>query len=134
MLKQFIFSFGLLLTLTAATAASAADIPVVSTTSANLRAGPAVSYPVVARLPAGSRLVLHGCLARYDWCDVSWGGNRGWLSAGYLNAIYRNAPVALTAIAAARLGVAIVAFDAGFWHRHYLGRPWYPRWRYYWRW
>jgi len=36
-----------------------------------------------------------------------------------------------TAVAAARLGIGIVAFDAGYWRRYYFGRPWYPRWRHY---
>ena len=115
-------------------AAHAAEIPVISTRSVNLRAGPGVNFPVVARLPSGAPLVLHGCVEGYAWCDVSWGAERGWLASAYLGHVYRGAPVALTAAAAARLGIAIVAFDAGYWHRYYLGRPWFPRWRYYHRW
>lgn len=114
--------------------AHAAEIPVVARTAVNLRAGPAVGYPIVAHLPPRAHLVLHGCLADYDWCDVSWGPDRGWLASADMGAIYRGAPVAITAIAAARLGVAIVAFDAGYWRRYYVGRPWYRRWRYYYRW
>ena len=133
MLKKLIFGCGVVLALMTATAAQAEEIPVVSTTGVNLRAGPGLDYPVVVDLPAGARMVLHGCLTGYAWCDVTWRGNRGWLSAAYMSAIYRNAPVAVTAAAATRLGIAIVTFDAGYWHRYYFGRPWYPRWRYY-RW
>jgi len=133
MLKKLILVTAAAVALAAASAATAADNPVVSTTGINLRAGPGLNYPVVVDLPAGARMALHGCITGYTWCDVSWGGNRGWLASAYMSTIYRNAPVAVTAVAAARLGVAIVAFDAGYWHRYYFRRPWFPRWRYY-RW
>lgn len=70
MLKKITIPLGFLLALSVATAANAAEIPVVSTISVNLRAGPALSYPVVDRLPAGAHLVLHGCVAGYAWCEV----------------------------------------------------------------
>lgn len=133
MLKTVTLAFAVALALAMATAVEAAEIPVTSTTGGNLRAGPGLNYPVVVDLPPGARMVLHGCLTGYSWCDVTWRGNRGWLSAAYMSAIYRNAPIAVTAAAAARLGIAIVAFDAGYWHRYYFRRPWFPRWRYY-RW
>lgn len=136
MVKQLAAALGIVLALATATAASAAEIPVTSTAGVNLRAGPGLDYPIVVDLPAGAQMVLHGCVRGYTWCDVSWRGNRGWLSAGYMSTVYRNAPIAITAVAAARLGVAIVAFNAGYWHRYYLGRPWfrpwYRPWRYRW--
>jgi uncharacterized protein YraI len=131
MLRKMIFATGLVLALAAGPAAAQpAEIAVVSTARVSLRAGPATSYPLVDALPAGSRLVLHGCLAGYAWCDVSWGADRGWLSAAYLHAIYRDAPIAITAMAAARLGIRIIAFDSLYWRRYRVGRPLYRRWRY----
>jgi uncharacterized protein YraI len=132
-MKKLWLVVALLAAMLASAPAHAAEIPVVATAAVNLRAGPGTGYPVVTKLPPRARLVLHGCLAGYGWCDVSWGPERGWLAAPYLTAIYRGAPIAVTA-AAVRLGVAIVAFDAGYWHRYYLGRPWYRHWRYYYRW
>ena len=135
MMRTFLLSLALAVPLAVATAtAEAAELKVVSVSSATLRAGPGPRFPVVATIPAGAPLVLHGCVAGYDWCDISSGADRGWLAAGSLSTIYRAAPVAITAATAARIGVAIVAFDRGYWHRYYIGRPWYRRWRWYWRW
>ncbi|HEY4199787.1 MAG TPA: SH3 domain-containing protein [Devosiaceae bacterium] len=130
-MKKSAIVAGLLLVLIGASAARAAEIDVVSTTTVNLRAGPAVSFPAVSYIPAGSHLVLYGCVAGYSWCDISWGRERGWVAATYLTTLYRSAPIPITGIAAARIGIRVVAFDAGYWQRYYVGRPWYPRRRYY---
>ena len=51
---------------------------------ADIFAGPGPDYPVVARLAPGVGLRINGCLSDYQWCDVSFGPNRGWAYAGDL--------------------------------------------------
>lgn len=135
MIRNFLLALMVTLGLAAGTAAAAAaDIRVVSLSGVVLRAGPGPHFPRVATVPPRAALVLHGCTAGYGWCDVSFGADRGWLASASLSTLYRAAPVAVTAATAARLGIAIVAFDAGYWHRYYVGWPWYRRWRWYHRW
>lgn len=43
-----------------------------------LRAGPDTDYPRVTTLSKNTRVEIHGCITRYDWCDVSVRGARGW--------------------------------------------------------
>jgi uncharacterized protein YraI len=55
-----------------------------TTTSANVRAGPDNRYPLVATLPVGARVTIHGCVRKRRWCDTSWRGVRGWVAARFL--------------------------------------------------
>ena len=64
-----------------------------------MRAGPGTEYPVVKTVPAGAPVNVHGCLSDHDWCDVSWSGDRGWVSADYLNYFYNNRYVYLPSYA-----------------------------------
>jgi uncharacterized protein YraI len=50
-----------------------------TTTTLALRAGPGSEYPRLERIPRDMRVEVHGCLDRFDWCDVSYRGTRGWL-------------------------------------------------------
>ncbi|MEM7776145.1 MAG: SH3 domain-containing protein [Pseudomonadota bacterium] len=111
-----------------ATAASAAA-PAVTTTDVNLRAGPSTHFPVVNVVPNGARLVTFGCLADYSWCDVRFGGVRGWLAARYLFLPQRRAVV--TAAVAAPAGIPVIRFTQAYWHTHYAARPWVGRWHVY---
>lgn len=103
----------------------------VTVSSLNLRAGPATGYPVVTTLPASARLVSYGCLGDMTWCDVSWNGQRGWVSSSYIRVIYHAEPVVVTVTSAPIIGVGVVAFDYGYWQRYYVGRPWYGSWAVY---
>lgn len=97
----------------------------------NLRAGPAVEYPVIARLRAGVSISVEGCLSDYRWCDVVAGPNRGWVYAGNIVYPYQGTQVPVLTYGAL-IGIGIVAFTLGnYWDEHYLGRPWYPQ-RQYW--
>src|ERR1700761_4293666 len=64
--------------------------PGMVTTNVSLRAGPGDGFPVVDRIPGGSHVDIHGCLKGDAWCDVSWSDDRGWVSAQYLEYLYRN--------------------------------------------
>lgn len=58
-----------------------------------LRAGPGGEYPRIATLQRNARVNIHGCIRRYDWCDVSVGRARGWVPADELMFRYRGRPV-----------------------------------------
>lgn len=43
--------------------------------------GPGTSYEQLAQVPANADMSLDGCLATHDWCQVTYGGKTGWVSA-----------------------------------------------------
>lgn len=93
----------------------------------NLRAGPAIEYPLVARLQAGAAISVEGCLDDYRWCDVVAGPYRGWVYAGNLVYPYQGDNVPLLTYGAA-IGIGVLAFSLGhYWDDHYRARPWYPQ-------
>lgn len=114
-----------------APAAAQAASPAVALATVNLRAGPGTNYPVVRSVPAGARLTTFGCNASFSWCDVSWGPNRGWMSASRIQIVYAGRPVIVTPAAAVGAGLAVVAFNQAYWSTHYVGRPWYGSWNRY---
>src|SRR3954449_9428659 len=101
------------------------------TTAVSMRAGPGIGFPVVDRIPGGARVNIHGCLRDNSWCDVSWDGDRGWVSAEYLEYFYRNRYVYLPDYVD-EIDVPVVPFVlTTYWSNYYAGRPWYHR-RAYW--
>ncbi|MBP1849471.1 SH3 domain-containing protein [Rhizobium halophytocola] len=116
----------------AAGQASAASLAV-TVTSLNLRAGPSTQYPVVIALPAHADLTVYGCTAGTTWCDVSWGGNRGWVAASYIQVTYDGRLTVVTPAVAPALGLTVVVFNQAYWNSHYVGRPWYGNWNVYYR-
>lgn len=104
----------------------------VAVTSVNLRAGPSTRYPVVMTMPQSASLSVYGCIADRSWCDVSWGGNRGWVSANYIQVYYNGQPAVLTAAIVPAIGITTVAFSVAYWDAHYHSQPWHGHWdRYY---
>jgi len=106
------------------------------TTEVSMRAGPGTGFPVVDRIPGGARVNIHGCLRDNSWCDVSWDGDRGWVSAEYLEYFYRNRYVYLPDYVEV-IDVPIVPFVlTSYWSSHYAGRPFFHRrayWNNYWQ-
>ena len=99
--------------------------------TANVRAGPDRSYPVVAQLGPGVALQVMGCIDDYSWCDVVFDDNRGWIYAGSLVYPYQNNRVPILGYGAI-IGLPIITFSIGtYWDRYYRGRPWYRN-RNYW--
>ena len=102
------------------------------TQPAQLFAGPAPDYPVIAAVYPGLEVSVIGCLADYMWCDVVLqDGLRGWaygpsLAYGWMgNAL----PVPDYGPS---LGIPLVTFFIGdYWGRHYRHQPWFDeyRWR-----
>ncbi|MGR6465938.1 SH3 domain-containing protein [Rhizobium sp. PAMB 3182] len=91
----------------------------------NLRAGPSTAYPVIKVMPVGAPIVTFGCLANYSWCDVGYAGNRGWVSAKYIQVDYNGAPVVVTPSVAIGVGIGVVTFGQAYWDTHYGNYPWY---------
>ncbi|WP_269502493.1 SH3 domain-containing protein [Burkholderia sp. IMCC1007] len=92
---------------------------------AELFAGPAPDYPVVAQVPPGTALDVLGCLSDYSWCDVALPGVRGWIYAEQLDYPYQGNYVPLLEYGAV-IGVPITGFAIGaYWDRHYRNRPWF---------
>lgn len=105
--------------------------PGMVTASVGLRAGPGPGFPMVDRIPEGARVNIHGCLRGNAWCDVSWSDDRGWVSAQYLEYLYRNHYVYLPDYVD-EIDVPVVPFVlTSYWSDYYAGRPWYHR-RAYW--
>ena len=93
---------------------------------AELYAGPAPDYPVVAQIPPGTALDVFGCLSDYAWCDVALPGVRGWIDAQLLDYPYQGSYVPLLEYGAI-IGVPVTGFAIGaYWDRYYRHRPWYP--------
>ena len=126
-----IFVAAMLLTPTAALAA-----PGIVTESVGIRAGPGPGFPMVDRIPGGAHVNIHGCLSGDAWCDVSWSGDRGWVSSQYLEYLYRNRYVYLPDYVDV-IDVPVVPFVlSSYWSSYYSGRPWYHRrayWSSYWQ-
>jgi uncharacterized protein YraI len=43
--------------------------------------GPGHSFERLESVPENSRVQILGCTPNFKWCDVSWGGARGWMDA-----------------------------------------------------
>lgn len=112
---------------------ASAAMAAAAVTNVNMRAGPSTAYPVVVGLPSRAALTVHGCTANTSWCDVSWGRERGWVSASYVQVFYRGAPTVVTPAVAPAVGITVVSFNHVYWNTYYVGRPWYGQWNAYYR-
>ncbi|WP_281033350.1 SH3 domain-containing protein [Rhizobium ruizarguesonis] len=97
-------------------------------TSVNLRAGPGTWYPVVTAMPPSAALTIYGCLDAASWCDVSWGGARGWVSSNYVSVYYQGQTVAISPALIPVIGLTVVAFNQAYWNNHYASQPWHGQW------
>jgi uncharacterized protein YraI len=90
-----------------------------------MQAGPGTEYPEVMRLAPNLKVTIHGCARAWDWCDVEWRGNRGWVPAASLD--YRLDRTLLPiANYGPRIGIPEIGFDlSAYWETHYQQRPWY---------
>ena len=94
-------------------------------TDLNLRSGPWVEYPPVLVLPAGTPVVVQGCIEGWSWCDVTWGEARGWVAGSYLTYEQLGQRVPVVQVAPT-IGLPIITFSLGsYWDNHYRARPWY---------
>jgi uncharacterized protein YraI len=106
--------------------AALAEALAFTTTDLNIRTGPGASYQRFGTIQEGDRVTVHGCLTGYNWCDVSWSGERGWVSGNYLayaSQGYSRQPIPSIGVT---IGVPVIGFRPDVYHRrYYVDRPWY---------
>ena len=119
----FILIGMLSLPLLLATVAQAADAKL--STAVQMRSGPGDEFPAVTRLAKNLAVDIHGCLKDWDWCDVSWRGNRGWVRAESVD--YHKAGKRLPVQQyGTQLGIPEVTFQINsYWDDHYNDALWY---------
>jgi uncharacterized protein YraI len=69
--------------------AAAQAAPGQTTQTVNMRSGPAASYAIIGRLPAGAPVNIVTCR---NWCELTNGRSTGWVSANSVVAEYGSAP------------------------------------------
>ena len=121
--RSFVAAAALVSALAVPGAAAAATA--FATANVNLRAGPGTKYPVVVTVAVNAPVDLNGCLGGYTWCDVSYGGTRGWVSGKYLETVYLQERVLVPAYAT-RVNVPVISFSFGtYWDNYYRSRDFY---------
>jgi len=118
-------------------ASAAADAATGYTTSRlTLRAGPGRDYPMIDTVSRNTRVTVHGCIDRFDWCDISRGRMRGWVDGDSLNVVYRGRRVGMMEYGPRiRLPIISFSFD-NYWDTHYRRAAFYrdrDNWRERWR-
>lgn len=76
-------------------------------TELNPRAGPGVTYDIIAVIPASQSVAVDGCLDASNWCRVSYGEMNGWAAGDYLTATVE-APIVVNR---ERLAVKTITYD-----------------------
>jgi uncharacterized protein YraI len=100
----------------------------------DLRSGPDESFPIVASIPSKEHMELEGCLQNWTWCDISWNGQRGWVSGHAIEAIYQN-KTSYVADIASTANVPVITYNTGtYWDTHYRTAPFYTQREHYIHW
>lgn len=91
----------------------------------NLRAGPGVNYPLVARIPEKASVEVEGCLENWSWCNVFWRGKYGWTSGRHIELKkikHHGGPHH----ASSETMPPVVVYNVNeYWDRHYRDAPFY---------
>ena len=96
-----------------------------TTGNVNLRAGPDPGYPLIDTIPAGAPLDIQGCTSGWEWCDVIFQDERGWVAGNFIQYDYNNQYV-LVPQYGVQIGIPIVTFVIGtYWDSYYRNRPFY---------
>jgi len=130
-LHRAITGFGVALLAVIVYASAAHAATAVASASLNVRSGPSTKYAVVARLPAGAAVHVIGCTRSLRWCDISYGGIRGWVAGRYLASLRSNRVAAAPIVPL--LGLGVVATAPIFWSNWGPSRNWNKRQRRQWR-
>ena len=96
-----------------------------TTGNVDLFAGPDPGYPLIDTIPAGAPLDIQGCTSGWEWCDVIFQGERGWIAGNYIEYDYDNQYV-LVPQYGVQIGIPIVTFViSNYWDSYYRSRPFY---------
>ncbi len=99
--------------------------PAVVSGGVNVRAGPGVDYPRIGALARNTTVEVSGCIRDQTWCEVSWRGGRGWVSARYLDVSAQNGRWNIQE-RGRQVGVATIDFNVrDYWDANYRSRPFY---------
>lgn len=91
----------------------------------NVRAGPGRDYPTIDTVRRDTKVTVHGCLRRYDWCDVSKGRMRGWVDGDSLVIPYRGRRVGMIEYGP-RIQMPIISFNFdSYWDNNYRRASFY---------
>jgi uncharacterized protein YraI len=118
------------LALSNAPLAQAAELRGYTTSSVDLLAGPNDDFPAVARVSPGADVNIIGCTDGMKWCDVSWGGNRGWVNSSFLNSDYSGRRVSVVEYSKSERLPVVVFEQKPYWDTYYHDRPFYTERRY----
>jgi len=101
-------------------ASAVAEAAVGYTTSREtMRAGPGRDYPAIDTIGRQTRITVHGCIDRFDWCDVSRGRTRGWIDGSSLVIPYQGRRVRVMEYGPRlQLPTLTFSFDT-YWDSHY---------------
>lgn len=124
MLKRNLLAAGIALA-AAGFSSAALAAPGYTRTTVYLRAGPGFDYPVIDKLSSKRRVEVLGCLRDWDWCEVRYKNDRGWVSEGALEALHRNRRITIVE-ARPVYHIPVVSFSVNsYWDKHYKNRPFY---------
>ncbi len=94
-----------------------------TTNGVNMRTGPGTRYPVITTIPAGGVVFINYCTKNGSWCDLTFRGAPGWVSARYIRYGVAGPHYSRTLpYVAPYVGLPFV-------YRRYPVYPRYPRWR-----
>jgi uncharacterized protein YraI len=91
-----------------------------------LHAGPGPQYPYVDRLPSGAPVTVFGRLRGRVWCDISFQGDRGWVSGQDLAIFFHSRRVRIVEVTP--VFVPVVTFEVStYWDRYYRSKPFFAQ-------
>ncbi|SFC24914.1 DUF1236 domain-containing protein [Tropicimonas isoalkanivorans] len=90
-MKRFIIGTTALSLLTAG--AAAAQVAATATTDLNFRADPNGQAEIIDVIASGDSVDVLRCAEEASWCEVSHGGQTGWVYSEYLSSEHEGAPV-----------------------------------------
>ncbi|MEI6640909.1 MAG: hypothetical protein WCL10_02660 [Novosphingobium sp.] len=103
---------------------AAQPMQAIAASATHLLAGPLSDYPSVRTISRGAKVLVHGCLRDWSWCDVTYRSDRGWIAADTLRVNHRKRRLAV----AADLGIDVTTFTfEPYWSSHYRGRRFYTQ-------
>ena len=111
---------------------AAADTPVAepnafATADVNLRAGPDTDFPILVLIPAQAAVTIYDCIPDLTWCDVSYGEERGWVSAQFIQALYQDRNLTVQEYVP-QVGLPTAAFDIRtYWNSYYQDQPFFAQ-------